>query len=206
MMMKSYLIISLALLGAAVPAHAEVIEIDSAGGFQRFDGPAVFTSDGATPIVPQRAVVQGGSDIDRAIAEASRVHGVDRGLLNAVAWQESRGRMSAISPKGAVGIMQLMPATAAQLGVRNHDMVGNIHGGAIYLRQQIDRFGSVPLALAAYNAGPGAVTRYSGIPPFRETRDYVAKIMARWKPKSMIMATLRTPRIAVNPFVIEVPN
>lgn len=206
MTMKFNLLICLASLFAAVPAHAEVIEIDSNGEFQRFDGPAVFTSDGVTPIILQQTVPQGTSTIDRAIAEASRAHGVDRELLSAVAWQESRGRMSAVSPKGAVGVMQLMPATAAQLGIRNHDLVDNIHGGAIYLRQQIDRFGSVPLALAAYNAGPGAVARYSGIPPFRETRDYVARIMARWRPVSALQASLRLPRMSVNPNVIEVPN
>ncbi len=205
MMMKSYFLISLPLLAAALPAHAEVIEIDSSGEFQRFDAPAVFTGDAVTPIARQNAL-PAASDIDRAIAEASRVHGVDRGLLEAVAWQESRGRMSAISPKGASGIMQLMPATAAELGVRRDNLSENIHGGAIYLRRQIDRFGSVPLALAAYNAGPGAVARYSGIPPFRETRDYVGRIMARWKPVKAAQALLRVARPTINPNVIEVSN
>ena len=96
--------------------------------------------------------------------------------------------MSAISSKGAQGVMQLMPGTALMLGVDPRSMSGNIRGGAMYLRQQIDRFGSVPLALAAYNAGPGAVLRYGGIPPYRETRDYVARIMGRWRP-----ALLRNP-------------
>ena len=75
-----------------------------------------------------------------------------------------------------------MPATALELGVDSTSMSGNIHGGALYLRQQLDRFGSVPLALAAYNAGPGAVLRFGGIPPYRETRDYVSRIMGRWRP------------------------
>jgi soluble lytic murein transglycosylase-like protein len=75
--------------------------------------------------------------------------------------------------------MQLMPATAAELGVDPHDLADNLRGGALYLRRQLDRFGSVPLALAAYNAGPGAVIRHRGIPPYRETRSYVANILAR---------------------------
>lgn len=204
--MKPYHFISPALLFMALPAHAQVIEIDFAGEIQRFDGPAVYTSDGVALIGRHPMAERLASDIDRAMAEASRVQGVDRGLLDAVAWQESRGRMSAISPKGAIGIMQLMPTTAAQLGIRYRDPVENIRGGAIYLRQQIDRFGSVPLALAAYNAGPGAVTRYNGIPPFRETRAYVAKIMARWKSGAVIQPRLLPPPILVNPNAMEVPN
>jgi soluble lytic murein transglycosylase-like protein len=100
--------------------------------------------------------------------------------------------MSAVSPKGALGVMQLMPGTAAEMGVRADDLEDNIRGGALYLRLQLDRFGgSVPLALAAYNAGPGAVLRYGGIPPYRETRDYVARIMQRWRPPSAAAPTVR---------------
>ena len=90
--------------------------------------------------------------------------------------------MDAVSAKGARGIMQLMPGTAAELNVDVSDAFDNIRGGATYLRRQLDRFGgSVPLALAAYNAGPGAVLRYGGIPPYRETRNYVATILGRWR-------------------------
>lgn len=80
-----------------------------------------------------------------------------------------------------MGVMQLMPGTARQLGVRNpQDVEQNVVGGAAYLRQQLERFGNnVPLALAAYNAGPGAVIKYGGIPPYRETQDYVRQIMQR---------------------------
>lgn len=203
---KSLLFLSLPLLLAAMPARAQVIEINPAGEVQRFNGPAVFTGDQVIPITWHNPVAQGAADIDRVIAEASLVHGVDRGLLAAVAWQESRGRMSARSAKGATGVMQLMPATAAELGVHKDNLAENIHGGAIYLRKQIDRFGSVPLALAAYNAGPGAVARYSGIPPYRETRDYVARIMARWHPSGVGQAVIRIPRLSVSPNVIEVSN
>ena len=89
--------------------------------------------------------------------------------------------------------MQLMPGTAAAMGVDPRDPEDNLRGGALYLRQQLDRFGSVPLALAAYNAGPGAVTRFGGMPPFRETRAYVASIMARWQPEPINGAVLKVP-------------
>ena len=107
--------------------------------------------------------------------------------------------------------MQLMPGTAAQLGVNPYDVDQNIRGGARYLRQQIDRFGSIPLALAAYNAGPGAVLRYGGIPPYRETQNYVATILGRWHPPSppavsaaVAVAMRSDPVINDNVFFIEV--
>ena len=165
---------------APIAAQAQVIEIDSSGEARTYDGPTLFVDDEPASITATRAVVTGDTGV-RLAAEA-RNHGLAPGLLEAIAWQESRGRMSAVSVKGALGVMQLMPSTAAELGVNPGDLADNIRGGALYLRRQLDRFGSVPLALAAYNAGPGAVTRYGGIPPFRETRDYVAKIMGRWRP------------------------
>ena len=165
----------------SVAARAQVIEIDSTGEARTYDGPTLFVDSEPTPIASTRALVTTGDTRARLAAEA-RNHGLAPGLLEAIAWQESRGRMSAVSVKGALGVMQLMPSTAAELGVNPGDLADNIRGGALYLRRQLDRFGSVPLALAAYNAGPGAVTRYGGIPPYRETRDYVAKIMGRWRP------------------------
>ena len=171
-----------AALLTSVPAAAQVIEIDASGQAQTYDGPTVFTATEAVAITPAAAVPGHGVPTATMLADAAKLHGLEPKLLEAVAWQESRGRMSAVSVKGARGVMQLMPATAAELGVRSDDLADNIRGGALYLRRQLDRFGSIPLALAAYNAGPGAVLRYGGIPPYRETRDYVARIMGRWRP------------------------
>jgi len=107
-----------------------------------------------------------------------RLYGLPAGLAAAVIEVESGGDPTAVSPKGAVGLMQLMPATARALGVAEaFDPEQNVRGGALYLRQMLDRFGSLPLALAAYNAGPSAVERYGAIPPFAETRRYVSRVL-----------------------------
>jgi hypothetical protein len=97
---------------------------------------------------------------------------------------ESSWNQSAVSPKGATGLGQLMPATAAELGVDPNDPFQNIEGSARYLAQQYGTFGSWPLALAAYNAGPGNVRKYGGIPPFAETKAYVPKIMGQGGPSA----------------------
>lgn len=102
-------------------------------------------------------------------------------LLQALVWQESRFNPMAVSSAGAAGLAQLMPATARELGVANrHDPGQSIDGGARYLRQMLDQFRAIHLALAAYNAGPGAVTRAQGIPQNRETPNYVRSVIARW--------------------------
>lgn len=103
--------------------------------------------------------------------------GVDPDLFIRLVTAESAFNPSARSPAGAFGLAQLMPGTAAELGVDPEDPVQNLRGGARYLRQQIDRFGDTSLALAAYNAGPRNVSKYGGIPPFEETQNYVNKIM-----------------------------
>ncbi|MBR6342708.1 MAG: lytic transglycosylase domain-containing protein [Selenomonadaceae bacterium] len=112
------------------------------------------------------------------VAEAARKYEVDPKLLSAVAEAESGGNQSAVSPAGAVGVMQLMPDTAASLGVDPYDEKQNIEGGAKYLRQMLDSFGGdVRKAVAAYNAGPQAVHDYGGVPPYRETQSYVNRVL-----------------------------
>ena len=104
---------------------------------------------------------------------AARRHGVPEDLFLRLVQQESGWRATAKSNKGAYGLAQLMPATARRLGVDRKDPYENLEGGARYLRQQYDRFRSWRLALAAYNAGPEAVDKYDGVPPYKETRNYV---------------------------------
>jgi soluble lytic murein transglycosylase-like protein len=117
------------------------------------------------------------------MAEAGARHGVDPRLLAAVAKRESAYNPNAVSRVGAAGVMQLMPATARYLGVRNvFDPRDNVHGGARYLRKLLDTFhGDLDLTLAAYNAGPGAVQRFKGVPPYRETQAYVKSIRANYE-------------------------
>ncbi|SNR60372.1 lytic transglycosylase domain-containing protein [Paracoccus sediminis] len=104
---------------------------------------------------------------------AARRYGIPEDLFLRLVQQESGWNPGARSNKGATGLAQLMPGTAAKLGVNPHDPVQNLQGGARYLRMMYNQFGNWRLALAAYNAGPGAVQKYNGIPPYRETRNYV---------------------------------
>ncbi|MCE5270083.1 transglycosylase SLT domain-containing protein [bacterium] len=114
------------------------------------------------------------------IQQAAERNGLDPALVSAVILQESGGDPGAVSPAGAQGLMQLMPSTADSLGVSDPlDPRQNLEAGARYLRQMLERFGGdEKLALAAYNAGPGAVERYSGVPPYRETRNYVKNVLS----------------------------
>lgn len=115
-----------------------------------------------------------------AIHAAAERHQVDERLVTAVAWRESGFNPHAVSSKGARGTMQLMPGTARRLGVDLDDPNGNIDGGVQYLSSMMHRFGGDQAkALAAYNAGPGAVERYGGVPPYAETKAYVDSILGR---------------------------
>lgn len=129
-------------------------------------------------------------DMDSIFEEAASLYQIPVKLLRAVAKAESSFNPNAVSKAGAIGVMQLMPATARSLGVSDpYDARQNILGGAKYLKQNLDRFqGNVSLALAAYNAGPGSVTKYGGIPPYKETQNYVKKIMADYTGNTTILA------------------
>lgn len=138
-------------------------------------------------VVPDEVVEEltlpasGPADLGAMLEAAARRHALDPELVRAVVAVESGFHPGAVSNKGAQGLMQLMPATARSLGVKDaFDPADNLDGGSRHLRALIDRYGGdVKRALAAYNAGVGAVARHGGIPPYPETRAYVAKVLAR---------------------------
>ena len=177
-----------ACLVFAGPGHAlaQVLEVGADGQFTTYAGPSLYTNDGVRPLQVTPAPTVGSrrsapaSVVEQAIAAAAARHSVSAPLLREIAWQESRYNQEAISPKGARGVMQLMPTTAQGLGVDPLDLKSNVDGGAAYVAQLLRRFnGDLERTLAAYNAGPEAVERYGGIPPFAETRAYVRAILAR---------------------------
>lgn len=189
---------TIAALCAAVPAHADVLEIGPDG--PRWLSGALADSPAADPLadsdvielsadfaVPPRAIADAARQAGMVpavygakVAELARRFDLSPTLIEALVWQESRWRANARSPVGAQGLAQLMPGTARYLGVDASDPFANLEGGARYLREQLDRFdGNIEKALAAYNAGPGRVVAANGIPRIRETQGYVAAIMGR---------------------------
>ena len=137
-------------------------------------------------VVDEFAPAHTRSELQALAIDVARRHGLDPRLVLAVASVESGFRSDAVSPKGAQGLMQLMPATAASLGVVDPlDPETNLEGGTRYLAELIALYdGDLTKALAAYNAGPGAVKRHGGVPPYRETRAYLKKVLERLKAKS----------------------
>lgn len=137
--------------------------------------PAKIGSDAASN---KKTAASPGGDTAQMIEEAALKYNVNPRLVSAVAETESNFNQGAVSDAGAVGIMQLMPQTAAGLGVNPYDKQQNIEGGAKYLKQMLDTFGGdVRKAVAAYNAGAQAVKEYNGVPPYKETQNYVDKVL-----------------------------
>ena len=184
---------------AATPVSAEVLELSASGelSVRTGSGEAVWRSLDDSPASAYDTVRAAGANAplpDAASTKrvlvpqqystmfrvAAAQAGLSPSLLAALVWQESRWNASAVSPKGAIGLTQLMPATASGLGVNPRDPAANLLGGARYLRQLLDQFdGDLERALAAYNAGPERVRRANGIPQIRETRQYVSAIIGR---------------------------
>lgn len=122
------------------------------------------------------------AEVDGIIRECAAKYGIDEKLLSLVAEAESGKNQNVVSNKGAIGVMQLMPDTAKGLGVNPYNTRENIEGGAMFLKDMLGMYnGNVEKALAAYNAGPGNVNKYNGIPPFKETQNYVNKIMREYR-------------------------
>jgi soluble lytic murein transglycosylase-like protein len=192
---STLILCSLAIAAFAATASrcwADVIDIGLDGVATTYASPAVFTPSGVQVIASDtrvRAVLAPAMVVSQVIAAAAVRHKISADLITAVAWQESRFHQTAVSTRDAVGVMQLTAGTARDLGVDRYDISQNIHGGAAYLRRMLDRYGGdTRLALAAYNAGPGAVDRYRGVPPYRETQAYVGAILAGLSQRALAAA------------------
>lgn len=158
-----------------------VEEVDGITGL-----PVVFVPP-ALP-VPRPASSEQASSVD-LLVRAALLEGLEPDFVRSVAMVESGLHQEAVSPKGAIGLMQLMPQTAGRLGVDAQQKEQNALGGAAYLRQLLIRYnGNSALALAAYNAGPGAVDKYKGVPPFPETRRYVVKVLEEYARQQKIQS------------------
>jgi soluble lytic murein transglycosylase-like protein len=200
--MRRAILLGLLLTAPVAGARAEIALLSSGltlklDGHRLEDGLVVLALKGGGEMgVPPAAVrgfvpdevldeVQGpaGVDLRELAAAAARRHGLDPGLVMAVVSVESGFRPQAVSPRGAQGLMQLMPGTASSLGVVDaFDPVQNLDGGTRHLGQLLTLYGGdLARALAAYNAGEGAVHRHGGVPPYRETRAYVKKVLERYR-------------------------
>lgn len=193
LMRSPWLALAAGVAWMAAPARADVMEIGDdgarwiAGAQAAASQPDQVIELSADYRVPARAIAipaRHAAAVPDAYAakvrELARRFDLSPALIEALVWQESRWRVGAVSPAGARGLAQLMPATARELGVDPNDPFANLEGGARYLRAQLDRFdGNLEKALAAYNAGPGRVEQAGGVPDIRETKTYVAAIMGR---------------------------
>ncbi|HEY7900624.1 MAG TPA: lytic transglycosylase domain-containing protein [Caulobacteraceae bacterium] len=213
---------ALALLVSLVAGGADAqLEVHVDGSVVMYDGASQRMSPGAQPgarivggrIVHRRHGASGDAapapppEIATAIHDSAERHQVDENLVRAVAWQESRYHQAAVSAKGARGTMQLEPSTARALGVDADDQAGNIEGGVIYLSKMMHRYdGDTSRALAAYNAGPGAVDRHGGVPPYRETQNYVRQVMAHIGPAGPAEAAADIPLRARMAVSVEEPE
>ena len=196
-MFHTRILLSLALLAAPLVGQAEPLTLSTKSRtdllrsqLEVLDNRAASQYSSSVRLQPPTAIIPG-TPQSRAYFDpqsspylapartAAKTYNIPEDLFLRLITQESGWNSKAISPKGAIGLAQLMPGTAQVLRVNPHVPTDNLNGGARYLRQMYDRFGSWRLALAAYNAGPEAVEKYRGIPPYQETQNYVTRILAR---------------------------
>jgi len=187
-----------AVLATGYRLHADRHEFDGAtvklfqkdGGFTQLDASLVtgFEQEvevavaAAVPVVASPQVVEAPKHPRELVEAAARKNGLPPNFVHSVVSAESGYKTDAVSPKGAIGLMQLMPATAQSYGVNPHDPSQNVEAGAAYLRELLIKYnGDARLALAAYNAGPGAVSKYNGVPPYAETQTYIERVLRKYK-------------------------
>ncbi|MFT4251561.1 MAG: lytic transglycosylase domain-containing protein [Caulobacter sp.] len=186
-------------LAATGAADAQVLQIEDDGAVLRIGGGWPQAVEAAPAPAAEAPSIP--APYREAVLAAAARYDLSPALIDAVARSESGYDAKAVSPAGAIGVMQLMPATARALGVDPTDPTQNIMGGAAHLRAQLDRFdGAVDLALAAYNAGGGRVVQYGGVPPFKETRAYVATNLDR-----LARASRSAPRFSGPAFSGDAP-
>lgn len=156
--------------------------LDGQGSTQALTDDTAGVFPDSTASVPDAPAMLPPAQIDQLVSANAATMGVDPSLVKAIIANESGFNANATSKVGAQGLMQLMPGTAAGLGVSNaYDPAQNVWGGTKYIKGLLDRFGgNVPFAVAAYNAGPGAVEKYGGIPPYAETQNYVQNVLASY--------------------------
>ncbi len=198
--------LSLVAPAAVGPAHADIYRyVDENGVMHLTNLPT--NSNYKLWIKERRVIIRGGLDMTKygpLIQKAADKYKVDYSLIKAVIKAESNFNHKAVSPKGAQGLMQLMPKTASTLQVQDSfEPESNIEGGVRYLRYLMNVYnGHLPLALAAYNAGEKAVARYGGIPPYAETKGYVKRVMALYKQYSQEPKESRTAVVSIRPEVV----
>lgn len=197
----------LPLLLSAAPSGAEIYQYtDESGTVHLSNVPADPRYRRVSPPPHRRHPRLAPAEIDRLVARHARRHDLPPALLRAVIKTESDFNPVAVSRAGAIGLMQLMPQTALMLNVRNpFDPEQNVRGGAAHLRALLDRFeGNLALALGAYNAGVTAIERYNALPPYRETRRFVQKVLRNYR--QFLAVSAAASRRSLRPFWASAPQ